>query len=62
MKEKPEYRDVLETILTANDGKVLLTQGKAAEILGLDPRTVKRRYGVGRGGISAAMLARRVCG
>ena len=61
MREKPEYRDILETILTANAGKILLTQEKAAEILGLDPRTVKHRYGVGRSGVAAATLARKMC-
>lgn len=62
MREKPDYRDILETILTANDGKLLVTQKKASEILGIDPRTAKHRYGVDKNGIAAATLARRLCG
>lgn len=62
MREKADYRDILETILSANDGKPLISQKKAAEILGLCPRTVKKRYGVDKNGVSAATLARRLCG
>ena len=60
-REKPEYRDILETVLKANDGKLLVSQKKAAEILGICTRTAKSRYGVGRDGIAAAKLARRMC-
>lgn len=60
-REKPEYRDILETVLAANDGKLLVTQKRAAEILGIDPRTAKTRYGVDKNGIAAAALARRMC-
>lgn len=61
-REKPEYRDILETILTANDGKLVVKQKTAAEILGIDPRTAKKKYGIGKDGIAAALLARRMCG
>lgn len=61
MREHPDYRDVLETVLTANCGKLIVSQKRAAEILGVCTRTAKSRYGVGKDGVAAAVLAKKMC-
>lgn len=59
MKETETYRSVLEDLLQAKDERIW-KQKEIAQYYGLDPRTVKKRYGVGRDGIEVHLLARRV--
>lgn len=59
MKEADNYRSVLADLLQAKDERIW-NQKEIAMYFGLDPRTVKRRYGVGREGIEVHLLARRV--
>lgn len=59
MKEKVTYREVLADLLNAKDERIW-NQKEIAMYFGLDPRTVKSRYGVGREGIEVHLLARRV--
>lgn len=61
MKETETYRSVLEDLLQAKDERIW-KQKEIAQYYGLDPRTVKSRYGVGRKGIEVHLLARRVSG
>ena len=61
MKEAKAYRTVLADLLSAKDERIW-TQKEIAMYFGLDPRTVKSRYGVGREGIEVHLLARRVSG
>ena len=59
MKETETYRSVLADLLNAKDERIW-KQHEVAQYYGLDPRTVKKRYGVGRDGIEVHLLARRV--
>ena len=59
MKEAKAYRTVLADLLSAKDERIW-KQKEVAIYFGLDPRTVKSRYGVGREGIEVHLLARRV--
>lgn len=59
MKETETYRSVLADLLNAKDERIW-KQHEVAQYYGLDPRTVKKRYGVGREGIEVHLLARRV--
>lgn len=60
-REKPEYRDNLEDLLAFFGGRRLLTKTDVAAYLKIDPRTASKRYGIGREGITAPTLARRLC-
>ena len=59
MRETDTYRSVLADLLNAKDERIW-KQKEIAMYFGLDPRTVKSRYGVGRDGIEVHELARRV--
>ena len=59
MRETETYRSVLADLLSAKDER-MWKQKEVAIYFGLDPRTVKSRYGVGRDGIEVHLLARRV--
>lgn len=61
MKENESYRAVLADLLHAKDERIW-NQKEIAMYFGLDPRTVKSRFGVGREGIEVHLLARRVSG
>ena len=61
MKEADNYRSVLADLLQAKDERIW-KQKEVAIYFGLDSRTVKSRYGVGREGIEVHLLARRVSG
>lgn len=61
MKENENYRAVLADLLQAKDERIW-NQKEIAVYFGMDPRTVKSRYGVGREGIEVHLLARRVSG
>lgn len=56
-REKESYRPILADLLQAKDAR-MWGQKEIALYLGIDPRTVKRRYGIGRGGIEVHELAR----
>lgn len=43
MREPNGYRETLYQILEANNGQQMVGLKKAAEILGVDPRTLKRK-------------------
>ena len=59
MRETETYRSVLADLLSAKDER-MWKQKEVAIYFGLDPRTVKSRYGVSREGIEVHLLARRV--
>lgn len=61
MRETQSYRSVLADLLNAKEERIW-KQKEIAVYFGLDPRTVKSRYGVGREGIEVHLLARRVSG
>lgn len=58
--ENPAYRDNLEMLYERFPDKPILTLKDVSDWMGRDPRTVKKLYGVGRGGISVATLARKL--
>ena len=58
MREKPDYRDNLEDILSFFDGARMLTGLQVAKYTGLCFNTVKKRYPFKDGFISAPTLAR----
>lgn len=61
--EKPDYRDNLEQVLTFTGGKHLLSMADVRRFTGLkDSRTIHRRFTFVDGYISAASLARQLCG
>ncbi len=57
-REKECYRDYLERLDEKFPNKEILPQKECAEFLGIDPRTAKKKYGIGRDGISKCRLAR----
>lgn len=57
-KEPRAYRDNLADILEYNENRRIVSQQTVSAYLGLNPKTVKKRYGIGREGISAPTLAR----
>ena len=59
MRETETYRSVLADLLSAKDER-MWKQKEVAIYFGLDPRTVKSRYGVGRDGIEVHLLAKKV--
>lgn len=59
MKETETYRSVLADLLSAKDERIW-KQKEIAMYFGLDPRTVKSRYGIDRKGINVWELARRI--
>ena len=61
--EHPAYRDNLEQILEFSGGRNLLSITEVGRFTGLvDQRAIKRRYPFINGKISAATLARCMCG
>lgn len=58
--EKAGYREQLASILEFTGGKHLLKIIDVARYTGLTTETAKRRYGIGRDGISAEQLARKM--
>ena len=57
-REFENYRPILEDILTFSNGRRNLSAKDVAAYLGRSESTVRRRYGVGAGGILAPVLAR----
>lgn len=60
MRETIEYRDVMEHLISHFGDKGVLTQVEVATYCGRCERWVKSHLGVGRGGISLPVLARRL--
>lgn len=61
--ENQYYRINLEQILAFSDGRQLLTAAEVGRFTGLkDIRTIKRHFPFTQGRISAATLARCMCG
>lgn len=61
--ENKYFRDNLEQVLAFSDGRNLLTVAEVGRFTGLkDPRTIKRRFPFTGNRISAATLARCLCG
>lgn len=58
-REKETYRAILSDLLNAKDERIWW-QKEIAMYLGVDRRTVKKRYGVGRNGIEVHLLAQRI--
>lgn len=59
-REREDFRPILEDILTATSGKRLLNIKEAAEYCGVSRDTMRRRFAVGRDGITAVALARKL--
>lgn len=57
-REKELYRDYLARLDEKFPDKEIIQQKECAEFLGLDPRTVKKRYGIDKLGINKMQLAR----
>jgi len=57
-REKELYRDYIERLDEKFPNKEILTQKDCVEFLGIDKKTVKKHYDIGRGGISKLKLAR----
>lgn len=63
MSEHIDYRNNLEQVLAFSGGKQLLSITDVRRFTGIvDPRTVKKRFPFTDGKISAATLARCLCG
>ena len=58
MREKPDYRDNLEDILSFFNGARMLTGLQVAKYTGMCFNTVKKRFSFRDGYISAITLAR----
>lgn len=59
-REKADFRDLLERLDTAFPGKELLEKQEIAAWLGVNPRTVSRRYNFPRGKVTKTAVARAV--
>lgn len=60
MRETVEFRDVMEHLIARFGDKGILTQHEVALYCGRCERWVKSHLGVGRGGVSLPVLARRL--
>lgn len=58
--ERPDFRILLERLDVAFPGKELLEKKDVAAWLGVDPRTVARRYKFPRGKVTKTQVARSV--
>lgn len=59
-RERDAYRDILEDIYRRCGEKALLSRTEAAKYLGIDRRTVAKRFDIGPDGITAPALARKL--
>ena len=62
-RESEAYRPILESLLAYMDergGGHLMSQKRVAEYLGVEPRTVAKRFGITKSGITAEALAMRL--
>lgn len=62
MKEKEGYREVLESILTATEGRHLLNIAEVVRFTGRSRNTVVKRYPFVKGEIAAEVLALKILG
>ena len=61
--EHPEYRNNLEQVLAFSNGRQMLTVGEVKQFTGIRHyQTIHKRFPFVGGYISAATLARRMCG
>jgi hypothetical protein len=61
-REHEAYRDNYEALLEHfGRGHAHLSQKDVSDYLGLDPRTVRKIYGVDKSGIALPTLARKMC-
>lgn len=60
MREKEDYRAILEALLQ-HFNKHWVYPSEVADFLGMDYRTVKKKFDISRDGISIETLARRMC-
>lgn len=60
MREKEDYRDILEA-LTKHFNKHWVYPTEVADYCGIDYRTAMRKFDISRKGISIETLARRMC-
>ena len=61
MRVKNGYWDTLEYLIEALDNKKMLKIKEVADFLGIDYRTVKKRFSFKDGYISITTLAREMC-
>ena len=61
MRVKDGYWDTLEYLIKALDNKKMLKIKEVADFLGIDYRTVKKRFSFKDGYISITTLAREMC-
>lgn len=59
-RERESYRAILEDLLTFNQQKRLLSTADVARYLGIDWHRAKKLFGLGKDGITAPDLARRL--
>lgn len=59
-RERDAYRDILEDIYRRCGEKALLSRAEVAKYLGIDRRTVAKRFDIGADGITAPALARKL--
>ncbi len=57
-REKELYRDYLERLDEQFPDKEIISQKECADFLGLDARTIKKRYNITKSGIPKLKLAR----
>ena len=60
MREKEDYRDILESLLE-HFNKHWVYPTEVAAYLGMDYRTAMKKFDISRKGISLETLARRMC-
>lgn len=61
MRVKDGYWDTLEYLIEALNNKKMLKPSEVADFLGIDYRTVKKRFSFKDGYISITTLAREMC-
>lgn len=59
-REKADYRELLMRLDESFPGRELLTREEVATFLGVNPRTVKRRYNFPAGRVTKTLVARTV--
>lgn len=59
-REKADYRELLMRLDESFPGRELLTREEVATFLGVNPRTVKRRYDFPAGRVTKTAVARAV--
>jgi len=62
MREPNGYRQTLEWLTERTDGKGWLQLSEIAEILGLDRKTVRSKFGIDGGGCALPVLAMKMVG